>query len=220
MPRATALLRQLQGLLSGIYDAPIGYDVHDFLFTDRERLPASMRDSATDEQVLVLDEGEIASVGVFLDSALLERLAAADPLRTLNAANIGDYWTALEGVSHFLYLAWNAGHDRPVSLLELELQAEIDKYVASWWLLRQQDPARFPAELHSLLFARTRVDAVLADGRVELYRRANEYASRFCRRLSRQLAGAARARGEALVELRRFYRLSRERKVRHIQRHE
>lgn len=215
---APPLLRRLQGLLSGIYDVPVGYDVHDFLFTDRERLPAHMRASGTDEQVLVLQEGEVASVGVFLDRALLERLTAADPLRTLNAGNIADYWTALEGVSHFLYLAWNAAHDRPVSLLELELQAEIDKYVASWWLLRRQDPARFPAELHPLLFTRARIDAALADGRIELYRRANDYAARFCRHLSRQLSGAARARGEALVELRRFYRLSRERKVRHIQR--
>jgi len=216
---ATPLLRQLQGLLSGIYDAPVRYDVHDFLFTDRERLPAALRGSGTDEQVLVLDEGEVASVGLFLDPALLERLSLADPLRALNTANIADYWTALEGVSHFLYLAWNAAHDRGVSLLELELQAEIDKYVASWWLLRQQDPARFPAELHPLLFTRTRVDATLASERMQLYRDANEYAGRFCRRLSRQLAGAARARGEALVELRRFYRLSRERKVHHIQRH-
>jgi hypothetical protein len=217
---ATALLRQLQGLLSGIYDVPVRYDVHDFLFTDRAWLPARMRASGTDEQVLVLEEGEVASVGLFLDEALLERLSVADPLRTLNAANIADYWTALEGVSHFLYLAWNAAHDRAVSLLELELQAEIDKYVASWWLLRQQDPARFPAELHPLLFTRARVDTALAAGRVQLYRDANDYAARFCRRLSRQLAGAASARGEALVELRRFYRLSRERKVRHIQRHD
>jgi len=211
------LLRQLQGLLSGIYDASVHYDVHDFLLTDREQLPARVRKSGTDEQVLVLEEGGIASVGLFLDPRILARLAAADPLRALNAGNIADYWTALEGVSHFLYLAWNAGHDRAVSLLELELQAEIDKFVASWWLLRQQQPARFPAELHSLLFARARIDAALAEGRVELYRRANEYAARFCRRLQRQLAGHARARGEALVELRRFYRLSRERKVHQIQ---
>jgi len=217
---ATALLRQLQGLLSGIYDAPLRYDVHDFLFTDRACLPARMRASGTDEQVLVVEEGEVASIGLFLDAALLERLSVADPLRTLNAANIADYWTALEGVSHFVYLAWNAGHDRGVSLLELELQAEIDKYVASWWLLRQQDPARFPAELHPLLFARARIDTALAAGRVQLYRDANDYAARFCLRLSRQLAGAASERGEALVELRRFYRLSRERKVRHIQRHD
>ncbi|HLK71717.1 MAG TPA: hypothetical protein VKT19_07155 [Steroidobacteraceae bacterium] len=217
---APLLLRQLQGLLSGIYDAPVRYDVHDFLFTDRAWLPDHIRATDADEQVLVLEEHGATSVGVYLDPALLERLSAADPLRALNAANIADYWTALEGVSHFLYLAWNAGHDRAVSLLELELQAEIDKYVASWWLLRQQQPERFPAELHPLLFARARVDATLAAGRLELYRHANDYASRFCRRLSRQLSGAARSRGEALVELRRFYRLSRERKVRHIQRHD
>ena len=65
----------------------------------------------------------------------------------LHDGNVADYWTALEGVSHFLYLAWNAGHDKPVSLLELEMQAEVDKYVASYWLMRRQFPGRFPAEL-------------------------------------------------------------------------
>jgi hypothetical protein len=106
-----------------------------------------------------------------------------------------------------------------VSLLELELQAEIDKYVSSWWLLREQDPARFPAELHRLLFERCRIDLQLAGERCELYREANQYAARFCRRLERQLsAQAATCRREALAELRRFYRLSRERKMTHIQR--
>jgi len=214
------VLQQLQGLLSGIYDLPQRYDVCDFLFTDRERLPASVRDTCTDEQVLVLDEGEIASVGVFLDAQLLGRLAASNPLQALTAANIADYWTALEGVSHFLYLAWNVGHDRPVCLLELELQAEIDKYVSSWWLLREQDPQRYPSQLHRLLFERTRIDQGLAAQRCDLYREANQYAARFCRRLQRQLsAGSAPAQREALSELRRFYRLGRERKMVHIQRH-
>ena len=210
------VVRQLQHLLSGIYDVPVGYDVADFLITERERLPARVRESGTDEQVLVIDEGEVASVGVYLDAELLRRLTATDPLRALNGANIADYWTALEGVSHFLYLAWNAAHDRPVSLLELELQAEIDKYVTSWWLLREQDPERFPAELHRLLFERARIDATLAGERTGLYREANRYAAHFCQRLQRQLSGARRARREALVELRRFYRLSRERKMHHI----
>jgi hypothetical protein len=217
----TMVLQQLQGLLSGIYDLPLRYDVYDFLFTDRERLPPGPRESGTDEQVLVREDqdGKGAAVGVYLDEQLLRRLAAADPLRALNGGNIADYWTALEGVSHFLYLAWHAGHDRSVSLLELELQAEVDKYVASWWLLCKQQPQRHPRELHRLLFERTRVDAALAGDRTELYREANRYAARFCRRLERQLCGAARMRQEALAELRRFYRLSRERKVHHIQRH-
>jgi len=214
------VLQQLQSLLAGIYDLPLHYDVYDFLFTERERLPQLVRDSRTDEQVLVLDEGDTAAVGLFIDAALLQRLAAADPLKTLNAGNLADYWTALEGVSHFIYLAWNAGHDRGVSLLELELQAEVDKYVSSWWLLREQDPARYPAELHRLLFERSRIDSQLAGQQHELYREANHYAARFCRRLQRQLsARAALSRNDAVAELRRFYRLSRERKMTHIQRH-
>jgi hypothetical protein len=214
------VLQQLQGLLSKIYDLPQRYDVYDFLFTDRARLPASVRDSRADEQVLVRDEGDAAAVGLFLDAHLLARLAAANPVQALTAANIADYWTALEGVSHFLCLAWNAGHDRQVSLLELELQAEIDKYVTSWWLLREQDPARYPAELHRLLFERTHVDPGLAGERCALYREASQYAARFCRRLQRQLTdGGVPARRETLAELRRFYRFSRECKVNHIQRH-
>lgn len=214
------VLRQLQDLLASIYDLPTEYCVYDFLFTERERLPRAVRDSDTDEQVLVLDQGDSASVGLFLDPRLLERLAAANPLETLHGGNLADYWTALEGVSHFLCLAWNADHDRGVTLLELELQAEIDKYVASWWLLRQQHPGRYPAELHHLLFERAHVDLRLACGRSGLYRAANQYAARFCRRLERLLsAQAARVGGETLAELRRFYRLSRERKVTHIQRH-
>jgi hypothetical protein len=214
------MLQQLQDLLSGIYDVPTDYRVDDFLFTERERLPSAVRESHTDEQVLVLEQGGAASVGLFLDPQLLARLAAANPLQALNGGNLADYWAALEGVSHFLYLAWNAAYDRGVSLLELELQAEIDKYVTSWWLLREQDPGRYPAELHHLLFERAHVDARLAGDRTELYREANQYAARFCRRLARQLSTeAARARGETLAELRRFYRLSRERKVSHIQRH-
>jgi hypothetical protein len=214
------VLQQLQDLLSDIYDLPLQYRVDDFLFTERAHLPASVRDSETDEQVLVMDEGDEAAVGLFLDPGLLARLAAANPIEALHSGNVADYWTALEGVSHFICLAFNAAHDRSVSLLELELQAEIDKYVSSWWLLREQDPERYPAELHRLLFERTRIDERLAGGRADLYREANQNAARFCRRLERLLlAETVRRRSEALCELRRFYRLSRERKMTHIQRH-
>jgi hypothetical protein len=213
------VLQGLQDLLAGIYDLPMEYRVDDFLFTERAQLPPIVRESDTDEQVLVLDEGDAAAVGLFLDPKLLARLAAANPLELLNSGNVADYWTALEGVSHFMYLAWNVGHDRAVSLLELELQAEIDKYITSWWLLRQQDPERYPAELHGLLFERTRIDVRLAGDRCDLYREATRYASRFCRRLERQLiAHGVRRQWETLCELRRFYRLSRDRKMTHIQR--
>jgi hypothetical protein len=218
------ILKRLQDLIGDIYDVSISHDVYDFLVTDRDRLPAAARrQGATDEELIVAqpDEGSSGEIAMslYLDPELLERLDRADPMERLHDGNVADYWTALEGVSHFLYLAWNAGHDKPVSLLELEMQAEVDKYVGSYWLMRRQFPDRFPAELLRLLFERTRIDSRLAAGREDLYREASRYAQKFCTRLEQSLRGAhGRSQAEVLAELRRFYRLTNARKVAHIQR--
>jgi len=215
------LLSRLQSLIGGIYDVSIAHDVYDFLVTDRERLPAAARGGTAEEELIVAqpaEGGDELALSLYLDPALLGRLAREDPLVRLHTGNVADWWTALEGVSHFLYLAWNAGHDKPVSLLELEMQAEVDKYVASYWLLRRQLPTRFPAELRRVLFARTRVDPRVAAERAPLYREASRYADRFCGRLEQALARTRGCPGEGsrdsavLAELRRFYRLNHARK--------
>jgi hypothetical protein len=210
------LLSRLQTLIGGIYDVSIAHDVYDFLVTDRARLPAAARGGSAEEELIVAEpsgKGEELAMSLYLDPDLLERLAREDPLVRLHEGNVADWWTALEGVSHFLYLAWNAGHDRPVSLLELEMQAEVDKYVASLWLLRAQCPQHFPSELRTLLFERTHIDA-RASARAGMYREASRYAGRFCARLERTLARARPRAGElaVLAELRRFYRLTNARK--------
>jgi hypothetical protein len=213
------MLTALQDLLAHIYDVPLPHDVGEYLLTDRSRLPAELQDSEADEQVLVAEDGDTLWVSLYLDPTVLERLAGANPFDALHEGNIGDYWTALEGVSHFLYLAWNAAYERSVTLLELELQAEIDKYVASLWLLREQNPRRFPVELHHVLFERARVDPALAGSRSDMYRCANDYAARFCRRLARTLESSrASAQADVISELRRFYRFDRPRKLQHIER--
>jgi hypothetical protein len=217
------ILKRLQELIGDIYDVSIAHDVYDFLVTDRGRLPIGARSSRSDEELIVEqpagESGGEVGMSLYLDPALLERLKRADPMERLHDGNVADYWTALEGVSHFLYVAWNAGHDKPVSLLELEMQAEVDKYVASYWLMRRQFPDRFPAELLRLLFERTRIDPSLAGEREGLYREASRYAEKFCRRIEQSLR---EARGdsprEVLAELRRFYRLTNARKVAHIER--
>jgi hypothetical protein len=216
------ILKRLQDLIGDIYDVNVAHDVYDFLVTDRKHLPAAVRNVPTDEELIVEQPEEGAdevAMSLYLDPALLQRLHKADPMERLHDGNVADYWTALEGVSHFLYLAWNAGHDKPVSLLELEMQAEVDKYVASYWLMRRQLPDRFPAELLRILFERTRIDPQLARGREDLYRKANRYAQKFCRRLEQTFRGArGGAHGEVLAELRRFYRLTNARKVALIER--
>lgn len=221
------LLSQLQELIGGIYDVRIGHDVYDFLVTDRARLPPGARGGTAEEELLVAqsaDRTEVA-LSLYLDPQLLKRLARANPLERLHAGNVADCLTALEGVSHFVYVAWNAAHDKPVSLLELEMQAEVDKFIASHLLLRRQSPRHFPLELRHVLFARSRPDPCLDAARAQLYREASHYAERFCRRLEHSLArtrsqlqAEAGADREVLAELRRFYRLTNARKRAHIER--
>jgi hypothetical protein len=213
------ILRRIQDLIGGIYDVPIAHDVYDFLITERTGLPATAPPTSADEELIIVEERDAVGVALYLDPQLLERLQHADPLEHLHAGNVADYWTALEGVSHFVYLAWNAGYDKPVSILELEMQAEIDKYVASFELLRRQSPGRFPAELMRLLFERTRIDPQLARGRQRMYRAASRYAEKFCRQLERGLRDSRTELGhDVLAQLRRFYRLSDGRKMAHIER--
>jgi len=215
---AAGALERLEALLIGIYDLDIGCRVEDFLVTDRQALPGECRGLPADEQLFVSAVDDELCMSLYLDPALLERLEANDPSEGLNGDNVADCWTALEGISHFLCVAHNAGHDRPVSRLALELQAEIDKYVASFALLRKRHPRRFPAELHSLLFRRTRIDPALAAGHEPLYRRASRQAACFCARLEPRLRSFCRRDdGSWLRELRRFYRLSDFGKLRHIQ---
>jgi hypothetical protein len=213
-----ATLTSLQEALAEIYDLPTTPDVCEFLMTDRAHLAGMTAARNCDEQLLLAEEGDTLSMALYIDAQVLERLSGHDPLSALTQDNLADYLTAAEGVSHFVYVAWNTGFDRPVTLLELELQAEVDKYVLAAWLLSSQNQGRFPRELHRALFDRSRVDPVAAAGREGLYRMASRYGARFCRRvaglLERRRLGAMR---EVLTELRRFYRLGSLRKLAHIE---
>lgn len=216
-------LASLQSALAEIYDLPAVPAVGEFLTTDRADLRAYSEARASDEQLIVAVEGDTLSLALFIDAAVLARLAQRDPFAALDHGNLADYLTVAEGVSHFVYVAWNAGHDKPVTLLELELQAEVDKYVLGAWLLREQGAGRFPRELHRVLFERARVDPATAAGRANLYHTASSYAARFCRRVAAGLAASTRNSGrgamrELLAELRRFYRWGNARKLAHIER--
>ena len=151
------LLRQLQNLLAGLYDAPADHDVYDFLITDAAHAAALAGTPAppgTDEQLLVAEDEEGVELSLYVDQAVLERLGEHCPLRSLSEENLADYCTALEGVSHFHYFVWSAGRERTVSLLELELQAEVDKYASALRLMLEQRAGRFPGELFERLFER------------------------------------------------------------------
>ena len=205
------VLRGLQELLARLYDVEIDYDVYDFLVTDRNALAGITPCNDVrllDEALLVAETTEGAGVSLYLDAALLKRLEHADPLGALTEHNLADFCTALEGVSHFVYTLWRLDCDAQVSLLELETQAEVDKYAATVFLLAHQRGGPFPAQVHRRLFDRVQFDARLLPDQYERYRTAHRCAAQYCRRLELRFVQRGEARIEALLrELRRFYRL-------------
>jgi hypothetical protein len=214
------LLGRLQALLTRLYDAPVAHDVAEFLITDRVALTAltgispSERD---DEQVIVVQDGATVRLGVYLDPAVIERLAAHDPLDSLEDANLADFCTALEGVSHFHYLMWSIARGRDVSLLELELQAEVDKYAAAVALITRQRGGEFPHALHARLFDRIGFLPGLEAVARRRYEEASRHAARYCRSLEQRYLRPQRVRPEAwLGELRRFFRCGHQEKIRQL----
>jgi len=210
------MLSELQQQLNDIYRVDRAHDVRDYLITDpalARLLGRGAMLTNTDESVLLVEEEDGIALSVFLDGDLLERLGAADPMTNLRPHQLADLWTVLEGISHFNYLVWSASRARPVTLLELELQAEVDKFVSTLLLALDQGDRELVNRLHGWLFDKVSFRSELEPKQVERYRAANEYAARLCHGLRHGLIEGSTL---ALEELRRFYRLTQTEKISHI----
>jgi hypothetical protein len=210
------MLATLQNQLNELYQLETAYRIDDFLVTDPEVariLGAECMLADNTETVLLTEDEQGMSLSVFLDASLLERLHARNPFAGLQPEQLDDFWTALEGVSHFNYLAFSAQRDKSVTLLELEMQAEVDKFISAWLLALEQDDHALAARLHGWLFDEISFHPDLDHEQRERYRAASDYAARFCYGLSRRLQ---EGNAGGLQELRHFYRLTQAHKIGHI----
>ncbi|HHB13103.1 MAG TPA: hypothetical protein ENK62_07890 [Chromatiales bacterium] len=218
MHRHAALqtVEALQDFLQGLYGIDPGHRVGDFLVTDRALAraldPGDARD--TPEKLLLREDGETLELSLYLDPALLAALPpAADPV--LRPEQVDGFCKVLEGVSHFLYAVWRGVRDRSFSRLEMELQAEVDKYATLATLIRQTHGRRPESWLRAGLFERIRLAPGLSEAERLRYHTANRYAARYCGRLEREYSWRWISRATR-DELRRFYRLTHHSKLRHI----
>lgn len=158
------------------------------------------------EQLLVSQSGDDElELGLFVDERALANLERHDPSALLDHRNLDDFLLTVEGVSHFVYVVWRAQADRPVSALELELQAEVDKYVTT--LLTMERVGQVPDELASQLFGDVEFANDLDAEEQRRYRVANENARRYSESLHRRFVRTRRI-DSLLGEVREFYRLT------------
>lgn len=145
-------------------------------------------------------EDDVLELALLLPARLLEPGSPRDDLDGL--------LQALEGVSHFVYLTERVRAGLPTTLLELELQAEVDKFVLLALEGEQVLHERARDALCDRLFERVRYLDEPGSESGERYRLANNLAARYVRRLD---PGAGKA--ELTARLRRFYRAGQAEKI-------
>ena len=225
LPRGARTLGHIQRRLERLYDVALDHAVEDFVVDEAEARDAlGAAAVARGEVLLVREDSDGVAVGLYVDAAAVRAISGRR----------GDAWSderfeavclATEGVSHFVYLLFRAGSEGDVSVLELELQAEVDKYATALLaglgvgVIASREAAHAPGAL----LARSRAlrrrlfdDAELHDppGTEEgdRYRAAIGFAARFVAHLERAYV----AKGDLAslsTALRRFYRLGGQAKI-------
>lgn len=169
--------------LYGIDDAPA---VDDFIRPCEEE---------TDREVLLLQENEEGvEVAVHLPKSALERR---------KQLRFDEVCQVIEGVSHFVFLVERVRRELPVTQLELELQAEVDKYVVFVHDVRRFEPQR-AARVRARLFDAVAYIDPPGTEKGDRYRLANDLAARFSGMLDERFARHGRFE-QLLHALRRFY---------------
>lgn len=190
------------------------YRVKDFLIDEQTAAQLGGTSRAREELLVSNAEGDL-ELALYLEPKLLAKVSTHGPQSAMND-NLHDFCEVAEGVSHFVYVVHTATESRQVSLLELEAQAEVDKFAMCTlfhWGAEGEGRARI---LMQRLFGEVSFRTELNLEELERYREANRLAKSYCERLFPYIKAYQFER--FLAELRRAYRLGAEAKLQYFAR--
>lgn len=200
-------LDRIQRILSELYDVQIESSVDDFV-CDAETVRAAVGEGVErGEVLLVAEDADGISVGLYVCPQAVDALEQDLDEAWLDEGRFEAACLATEGVSHFLFLMFRAENEDGVSQLELEVQAEVDKYATG--LLAGNGIGAVRARSRSMRWRLFHNAQFLDPAHTEAgqrYRLATRIAARYALWLEEQFVATGDL--EALrTELRRFYRL-------------
>lgn len=210
----SVLLADIQTALEKRYDVSVPYRVENFVLHDSAQFVELSGNTPASPEVLLLQESENnLDLTLFLDSCVMDSARQSDWQQEWSGERFSDHCIVLEGVSHFLYLVWNAHHDRAVKVHELEVQAEVDKFVFATLIANRAD---LPVpQLLTRLFKRVSYREGLSAELCARYESANYFAALYCQWLASEFEFFT-DNGELRAELARFYRLTGSAKINRI----
>jgi len=209
------MLARLQDHLEAIYGYSCGERAERFVVgaDDARKLGGSVR---APEELLVADSEGGLEVALYLDPALLawaQRHGESPPAQVM-AADLDAFCQLTEGVSHFMYLARAAEEERHVSLLELEAQAEVDKFASCLLHRWGEGVLEWARQLFHRLFESVSYRPGLTPAERWRYEEANRLSRNYCSRLLPHVRSKRLDR--LLTELRQMYRMGAEAKLQYL----
>lgn len=215
-------LYEIQKILMELYNIECDLRIDDFLIGRRRFLELCADNPHAlnphwEESLIVLKSSDGFRAAVYVDPDIIDAIKAIDITSVrLSDKNIQGICHAIEATSHFLYFISCVAHEREMSYLELELQAEIDKFaLLSFCLLRDLDNPMF-GHIISTLFEKYTLVKGLAPEIEERYREASRFAARYCASLEERYVYPWFSGRKLLSELRKFYSLNHWSKISHI----
>jgi len=201
------IVEHLQRQLEGIYGFVTAHRASAFLVA-RADLETFGTPVEAQEQLFLLEADGALEVGLYLDPELLARLSGSDPQGrsglTLVTDELPAFSAVAEGVSHFVYVLRCAARGRAVSRLELELQAEVDKFAVAALHLWGRGLRQGIGGLCQRLFGDYTLRPRLTPEEAQRYETANQLAFDFARYLLDRYVEPGRLDG-FLCELRDLY---------------
>jgi hypothetical protein len=208
------MLDLLQEHIEAIYGIRCEYRAKDFL-VDPPSAVALGGSVRAREELLVHEDEEGLELALYIEPGLLNRVSSVEPSRALEL-DLPGFCEVAEGVSHFVYLARSATLDRSVSLLELEAQAEVDKFAVCALMRWRENRGRWAWALLGTLFDGARLRDTLSDAERWRYQQSSRIAQAYCRRLLPLFVAGDLDR--VLAELRHGYRLGADAKLHYFAR--
>jgi hypothetical protein len=209
------MIGRVQAHLEAIYGITCAARAEGFV-VDTEAAVQLGATGRSDEELLVYEGEDELELALYLAPTLLHRLQPYEsgPVDWLLERELDGFCQLAEGVSHFVYVTHTALHGRTVSLLELEAQAEVDKFALCLLHRWGDGVGAWAEELRRRLFDRVSYRAKLSEAERWRYEDANRLSRNFCSRLMGHVAGRRLER--LLSDLRYAYRLGAEAKLRHF----
>ncbi|MBI4374055.1 MAG: hypothetical protein HY542_04175 [Deltaproteobacteria bacterium] len=206
------LLNEIQEQFEKIYRLPPLQSVQDYLIDEQTvRRNHPRFDHSVPELLLIVERPPETRMGLYISREVLERLDGSQPFQNLTPENLEDFCTAVEGVSHFLYFLIRSSQTRPVSPLELELQAEVDKFVLCTFMLEQQRNRPVSQTLIISLFENYHLIPSISLSEQERYQLANRLAWQYCQGLKKFARPLHRR--QWVREIRRFHQKNLQEKI-------